>query len=149
MAQPPSRPLMPREVVRAVPFVTPRTFLGPLGAPGSSVSAEFDTLAGFADSNSFNTVLAYPGTDTPKTHAVGPWLDAAVFADGLTLLRVEYSIDRGCSYRQVAPDTAIAASTFTNISGLRITGRFVRVTLINNAASGAVNVEFGIYVRSA
>lgn len=149
MAQPPARPVMARELSRAVPFVTPRTFLGALAAPGNSVSAEFDTLEGFADPNLFNNVLAYPGVNTPKLHAVGPNLDAAVFGDGLTLLRVEYSVDRGCAYRIAAPDTAIPANTFTNISGLRITGRFVRVTLFNNAAAGAVNVEFGIYIRSA
>jgi hypothetical protein len=141
---------MAREISRSVPFVTPRTFLGTLPAFGNSVNAEFDCLEGFADVNLFNNVLAYPGTNTPKLHAVGPWLDAAVFADGNTLIRVEYSVDRGCGYRPVAPDTAVAANVFGNISGLRITGRFVRVTLLNNTSPTAlVNVEFGIYIRSA
>jgi len=147
MAQPPSQPLMPREVVRSIPFVSCRTFLGVLGA-GGTVAAEFDTLSGFADSNQYNNVLAYPGTDTPKPHAVGPLLDAAVYADQNVSIQVFYSIDRGCAYRFVAPPSAIAALTFGNISGLRITGRFVRVALVNTSAVDA-NVEFGVYVRSA
>ena len=149
MAQPPTQPTQSRQLVRSVPFITPRTFLGALAAPGSSVSAEFDTIGGFADPNLFNNVLAYPGTNVPKIHAVGPFLDAAVFADGITLLRVEYSVDRGCAYHAVAPDTTVPANTFINISGLRITGRFVKVSLINGANAGVVNVEFGVYVRSA
>lgn len=150
MAQPPTLPVMARELSRSVPFVTPRTFLGTLPAAGNSVSAEFDTLIGFADVNLFNNVLAFPGTNTPKLGAVGPWLDAALFADQATLIRVEYAVDRGCQYHQVAPDTPVPASTFENISGLRITGRFVKITLINNSSPSALaNVEFGVYVRSA
>lgn len=150
MAQPPSRPVMAREISRSVPFITPRTFLGTLPATGNSVRAEFDCLIGFADPNLFNNVLAFPGDGLPKLAAVGPYLDAALFADQPTLIRVEYAVDRGCAYHQVAPDTAVAANTFENISGLRITGRFVRVTLINNTSPTALaNVEFGVYVRSA
>ena len=150
MAQPPARPLKAREVVRSEPYITPRTFLGTLPANGNSVSAEFDTLDGFADSNLYNTVLAYPGTNVPKLSAVGPWLDAAVYADGDILLRVQYATDRGAQYRNAAPDTPIGANVFGNISQLRITGRFVRVTCINNTAPSAlVNIEFGVYVRSA
>lgn len=147
MSQPPTQPLMPREVVRAHPWVSCRTFLGTLGTPGGTVTAEFDTLFGYADSNQFNNVLAYPGTDAPKQHAVGPYLDAAVFADQTTEIEVSYSVDRGCQYHVVATPSAIAANTFGNISGLRITGRFVRVRLRNTSVAVA-NVEFGVYVRS-
>ncbi len=148
MAQPPTRGLMSRALSRAVPFVTPRTFLGILGFPGT-VSAEFDTLEGFADPNQFNNVLAYPGTNVPKTHAVGPYLDALLFADQACLIRVEYSVDRGCAYRQPTADVAVPANTPENISALRVTGRFVRVSLINNSGGANANVEFGVYVRSA
>ncbi len=147
MAQPPVRPVMARELTRSVPFITPRTFNGVLGFPGT-VSAEFDCLEGFADPNLFNNVGAYPGTNTPKIHAVGPWLDAALFSDQACLIRVEYSVDRGCAYRQAVPDTAVAASSFSNLSGLRITGRFVRISLINNSGAANANVEFGVYIRS-
>lgn len=145
MPQPPTRPLQARMLVRATPFITPRTFAGVLGI-GATVGAEFDTLEGFAEPTFFNNVAAFPGVGE-VTKAVGPWLDAAVYADQATSLRVEYAIDRGCTYHQPIPDVAIPLGTFTNISGLRITGRFVRVTLINGAI--AANVEFGIYVRSA
>lgn len=147
MAQPPIRPVMARSLSRAVPFVCTRTFKGALNN-GSSVGAEFDTLETFADPNQFNTVDFFP-SGAPAIHAVGPWLDAAVFCDQATALRVEYSVDRGCNYHQPAPDIAILASTFSNIAQLRITGRFVRVTLLNNSGVNAVTTEFGIYVRSA
>lgn len=148
MAQPPSQPLMPREVTRGIPFVSCRTFLGTLGTPGGTVTAEFDTLFGYADSNQFNNVLNWPGTNVPKQHAVGPYLDAALFADQTTEIEVSYAVDRGCQYRVVATPSAIAANTFGNISGLRITGRFVRV-ILRNTSLAVANVEFGVYVRSA
>ena len=148
MAQPPTRAVMARELTRSVPFITPRTFLGVLGFPGT-VSAEFDCIEGFADPNLFNNVLAYPGTNTPKLHAVGPWLDTALFADQACLVRVEYAVDRGSSYHQPVPDIAVNASTFSNISGLRITGRFMKISLINNSGAANANVDFGVFVRSA
>ena len=147
MAQPPTRPVMARELTRSVPFVTPIIYVGALAIGGTSL-AEFDTLEGFADPDLFNSTLAYPGTNAPKLHAVGPWLDAVVYSGGACTLLVEYAVDRGASYRAVAPATAIPGTVLTNISGLRITGRFVRVTLTNTSGAPA-NVEFGVYVRSA
>lgn len=146
MAQPPTQPIMARGIMRAVPFICLRTFNGVLGA-GGSVSAEFDTVAGFADPNQFNNVGAFP-SGAQATHAVGPFLDAGVFCDVATSLLVEFAIDRACAYRTVAPASAIAASTFENISGLRITARFVRVTLTNTTGGASTVTEFGIYVRS-
>ena len=148
MTQPPTRGVMARGLFRAVPFVTPQIYVG-LVPLGSAHAAEFDTLEGFADPNQYDGIKAFPGPDTPKQKAVGPYLDAAVFADKNTTLLVEYAVDRGASYRPVATATSIPANTFQNISGLRITGRFVRVTLTNADLVGATNVEFGVYVRSA
>lgn len=148
MAQPPTRPVMARLLSRSVPFVCVRTFNGVLGSGGGVVGAEFDTLENFADPNQFNTVSAFP-SGAAATHAVGPLLDAAVFCDVATVLRVELAVDRGCSYRLAAPDTAVAASTFANIAGFRITGRFVRVRLFNNGGAASTVTEFGIYIRSA
>lgn len=147
MAQPPTRPIMARALSRAVPFVCVRTFNGVLGG-GGSVSAEFDTIEGFADPNQFNNVAAYP-SGVAATHAVGPLLDAAAFADQDTTILVEFAVDRGCSYRAVATATYVLANTFQNISGLRITARFVRVTLTNATGVATTVTEFGIYVRSA
>ena len=146
MPQPPVIPVFSREVGRSAPFIVPRTFRGALGSPGN-VYAEFDTLDGFSERTLYNNTLAFPGVDTPKLHAVGPWLDAAAYVSGDSLIRVEYSIDRGCAYRQAFADTPILAGSFGNLSGLRITARFVKVTLINNAGV-AIDVEFGVYVRS-
>jgi hypothetical protein len=150
MAQPPDRPIMSRLLVRATPFVTPRTFQGALGI-GATVSAQFDTLEGFADPNFFNNVGAWPGAASVDpgevTKAVGPWLDAAVYSTQACALRVEYAVDRGCAYHQMIPDIHIPLLTFQNISGLRITGRFIQVLLVMGAVAGVV--EFGVYVRSA
>jgi hypothetical protein len=147
MAQPPVRPIMARTLSRAMPFVCVRTFNGVLNN-GTNVGAEFDTVELFADPNQFNTVSAFP-SGSAATHAVGPWLDALVFCDVATTLRVEFAVDRGCSYRQPTADIAIAAGTPTNIAQLRVTGRFVRVTLFNTSGGNSTITEFGIYVRSA
>jgi hypothetical protein len=146
MSQPPVLPIMSRSLTRLVPFATPKTFVQQIAIAGS-LAVEFDTLQGFADSNAL-LAGAFPGANVAKPHAVGPYLDAMLFADQITSLRVEYAVDQGASYRQITPDTNIPASTGLNISGLRITGRFTRVTLLNTSGV-LVNVEFGVYVRSA
>jgi hypothetical protein len=163
MPQPPNRPVMARGLSRVIPFVTPRTFLAdgsagwPLLPALGAVTAEFDCLEGFADFNLFNTVLPYPGAaNTPKLHAVGPFLDAAVWADGagghvpgpVATLEVWYAIDQGCVYRPPVAPITVNGNVLTNISGLRITGRFVRVRL-TNALGADIVLEFGVYVRSA
>lgn len=147
MPQPPILPIMSRGLTRSVPFLTMKTFIQNL-AIGASLSVEFDTVKGEADPNQYNSAAAYPGVEASTINAVGPFLDALLFADGATLLRVEYAVDRGGTYRQPVPDTAIPASTAANISGLRMTGRFTRVTLVNDAGV-QIAVEFGVYVRSA
>jgi hypothetical protein len=165
MPQPPIRPVMARGLSRVIPFVTPRIFLAtgagayPSLVAGASVSAEFDCLEGFADPSLFNSTLAYPGANTPKLHAVGPLLDCLLWADGaaapipanfVVTLTVEYAVDRGCAYRVPVAPTSLLGNQTANISGLRITGRFVRVTVLNVApAAAAINLELGVYVRSA
>lgn len=156
MAQPPSRPVMARSVTRTIPFVTPQTYYGVVAWDDPKIF-EYDTLEGFAEPSLFYNVGLYPplaGPDAPKLHAVGPWLDAAVYivtaAPAAGTLLVEYAVDRGCDYRSAVAPAAIAAQTFVNISALRITGRFVRVTFSNTTpAHTALTVEFGTYVRSA
>jgi hypothetical protein len=158
---------MARGLSRVIPLVTPRTFMGnntvpnpslPGTAPNNTIMVEFDCLEGFADFNLFNNTLAYPGVNTPKLHAVGPELDMAVWADAtaghvagnVATVLTEYAIDRGCLYRAPVVATVINGNVFTNISGLRITGRFVRVRLTNTLGAGVfLDYEFGVYVRSA
>jgi hypothetical protein len=156
---------MARGLSRVIPFVTPRIFLAngtvpyPSLVSAGTVSTEFDCLEGFSEPSLFNSTLPYPGVNTPKLHAVGPLLDCLLWADGaagtlpavfVATITVEYAVDRGCAYRAPVAPTSLLGNQTANISGLRITGRFVRVTLTNVApAAAAINLELGVYVRSA
>jgi hypothetical protein len=158
MPQPPTTPVQARELVRAVPFCAQRTYAGLVIQPSGSVTVEWDVAAGITDVGQLLTG-AYPGAGgaaVPLPHATGPWLDAAVYSTAATagdpgLLTVEYAIDRGCAYRLVTPGTAVPDLTFVNISGLRITGRFVRVTFSNPTPTAlhTLTIELGVYVRSS
>jgi hypothetical protein len=156
MPQPPTMPVQARELVRAVPFCAQQTFAGLVLVPGAAQVVEWDVAAGITDAGQL-LAGAYPGiggANTPLPHATGPFLDAAVFSTATAageagLLTVEYAIDRGCVFHLVTPGTAVPDLTFVNISGLRITGRFIRVTLSNPAANtNNLTAEFGVYVRS-
>lgn len=156
MPQPPTTPVQARELVRSVPFCAQRTFAGLVLAPGDAQVVEWDVAQGITDVGQLLTG-AYPGIGgaaAPLPHATGPLLDAAVFSTATAvgeagLLTVEYAIDQGCTFHLVTPGTAVPDLTFVNISGLRITGRFVRVSLSNPAANtDTLTVEFGVYVRS-
>lgn len=140
------RPFISRILARVLPSHAQRTFnIAALGV-GASLVAEFDVVTAVAD---FNQLLtgAFPGGSRPQT-AIGPLLDALLFASGPTTIGVEYAVDQSCAYHFIVPATAVAASTPVNISGLRITGRFVRVTL-TNADVAPIAAEFGVYVRSS
>jgi hypothetical protein len=153
MPQPPTTPVQARGLVRAVPFCAQSTYAALVIAPGGSRPVEWDVAAGITDVGQLLTG-AFPGGGPQIAHATGPFLDAAVYSTATVageagLLTVEYAIDRGCTYHLVTPGTAVPDLTFVNISGLRITGRFVRVTLHNPAANtNNLTVEFGVYVRS-
>jgi hypothetical protein len=158
MAQPPTTPVQARELVRAVPFCAQKTYAALAIGVGGAVAVQWDLAAGITDAGQLLTG-DYPGAGgaaAPIEHATGPFLDAAAFitsapAGGGALLTVEYSIDRGCPYRLVTPGTGIPNLTFVNIAGLRVTARFVRVTLANLAGVGGptLTVDFGVYVRSS
>lgn len=158
MPQPPITPVQARELVRAVPFCAQRTFLLAQLIPAGSQTVEWDVAAGITDVGQLLTG-AYPSVGAVAIpHATGPFLDAAVYitaggAGESGLLTVEYAIDQGAAYRLVTAGTAVPLATFVNISGLRITGRFVRVTLWGSGALGGVanltGVELGVYVRSS
>lgn len=144
MAQPASL-LLSRELVRVLPFAAQKTVRNAALGNGATIVAAFDVGLACTDSNQFLTG-ANPSAD-PTQSAVGPNLDALVFAAGAGTLLVEFAVDVSCSYRQIS-NSVVPASTAVNVSGLRITGRFVRVTF-TNTSGGAVLVEFGAYVRSA
>ena len=155
----PATLFLSKELVRIVPFTTEHTFNGAIGGNGGFVFWEFDTVGSFADRNQYNTVSGWPdlavlsgGTNglagNPKQSAVGPFLDALVWASVAVNVLIFYSVDRGCLYRQVAPTTVLPANTPENFSGLRITGRFVAVALQTPAGGAAGTCELGLYVRS-
>jgi len=143
--------------VRSVPFCAQKTYAGLGVGVGGAVSVQWDLAAGITDASQLLTG-DYPGAGgatTPIEHATGPFLDAAAFitsapAGGGALLTVEYAIDRGCSYQLVTAGTGVPDLTFVNIAGLRVTARFVRVTLANLAGVGGptLTVDFGVYIRS-
>ena len=162
MPQPPTTPVQSRELVRAVPFCGQKTYAGTgpsalILAPAGAIAVQWDVAyPGLTDANQLLTG-DYPGAGgplVPLPHATGPMLDAAAYVTAAVageggLLTVEYAIDRGCAFHLVNPGTVVPALTFVNISGLRITGRFVRVTLANPATNtGNLTAEFGVYVRS-
>ena len=163
MPQPPTTPVQARELVRSVPFCAQQTYasrvLQPLGDPADNVGVQWDLAAGITDVNQLLTG-AYPDASVNGIqHATGPFLDAAAFIVTATnpadppsaVIAVEYAIDRGCAYRMLTPGTAVPYQTWVNISGLRVTARFVRVTLVNSVATAGhtIKVDFGVYVRSS
>lgn len=138
-----SSPYVTRILVRNMPFDAQNTFVGNLGALATR-TAEFDTGLAITDPNQL--LAGNPVGAGTVQHAVGPFIDVLVFAAAIATLTIDYAVDGGASYRNVAT-TPVAAATPVNVSGLRITGRFVRVQLTD--VSGAVNaIEFGAYVRS-
>ena len=146
MPQPPSTPVIARELVRVIPFASQKTFAAVVANAGT-LSAEFDVGASVTDINQF-LAGGFPGAANPQ-RAVGPWLDALVFSPVAGTLLVEFAVDTGGLYRSIA-SSGVAAAIASNISGLRITGRFVRVTFTNTSGGGSgTNVELGIYIRSS
>lgn len=140
-------PFIARTLVRPLPFATQQTFREAALADAGTLIAEFDVAAGITDQNRFLTG-AYPNlAGTPPQRAIGPYLDALAWVTGVATIQVYYCVDLGCSYHPIVPATVVPASTLTNIGGLRITGRFVKVVL-TNTSGGPIAAEFGVYVRS-
>ena len=149
MPQPPASPVLSRELVRTLPFRAQRTFRSAALAAGGTLVAAFDIGLAVTDPAQFiggvENAALNPSADLTQ-HAVGPWLDWLAFSDQNGSIAVDYAVDYTCAYRN-AFLTALTATVLVNASGLRITGRFVRVTYTNTAAVPAL-VEFGVYVGS-
>lgn len=143
MPQPPSSPVLSRELIRFIPFATQKTFVQALGA-GAALTVEYDVARIVTDRNQL-LAGAFPGGAQPAS-AVGPFLDALWFSPQNGTIEVDYAVDQGAAYRQISLTNVLAAIP-GNISGLRITGRFVRVIFTNTAGVPAA-VEFGVYIRS-
>jgi hypothetical protein len=143
MAQP-AAVAQARELTRTIPFCAQKTFPTASLANNGTLVAEFDLATRVTDLNQFAAGGAPSGgTIIP---AIGPFLDALAFSVVAGTILVEFAVDTGTSYRQIAL-VAVPANTATNISGLRVTGRFARVTY-TNTSGGAGNTEFGAYIRS-
>lgn len=149
MPQPPQFPVQSRELNRIIPFAAQRTFRNAALGIGGTMIAAFDIGLVVTDFSQFigGTINAAlnPSAD-PTQFAIGPFLDALAFSAGAGTILVEYAVDYTALYRAFST-SVVPASVATNISGLRITGRFVRVTYTNTSGAPQLT-EFGVYVRS-
>lgn len=159
MAQPPTTPILAHENTRNIPSLTQKTFQDPASPAAQFYGWEFDLGLGITDASQFISQLAAPiggstiagggpGPQTTPQPAVGPWLDVVVFTTGAGggNLLIQYAADASpCTYQNIFLN-AIPGGQITNASGLRVTGRFVRV-LFQNLSAGAT-VECGFYIRS-
>jgi hypothetical protein len=140
--QPPTTPVKtPRVLVRNVPFAAQKTQTAVVAAAGT-LQVQFDLGAAVTDPNQFLNAGA-----TGMQSAIGPYLDAVMVCSQAATIEVDVFVDIGTNALALAV-IPIAALTPANISGLRVTGRMVRISLTNNGAVNA-DVEFGVYVRSA
>jgi hypothetical protein len=147
MGQPASLYLS-RQLVRVMPFAAQKTFVNAAAGANQTFVAEFDVALLVTDANQM-LAGALPSGGAIQ-FAIGPLLDAICFdagAGGATIL-IEYAVDRGAGYRQFS-STAVPANTLTNIAGLRVTARFVRVTFTNITGAPPSLIECGAWIRSS
>jgi hypothetical protein len=159
MPQPPVIPYIAHENVRILPSLTERMFQSAAAGAGQTFIWEFDLGARITDPNQFanqnpapaNTTCTVGGGAGPQVTpqiAIGPFLDALVFTSGAGggSLLVEYAADTNPFLYRSISNTVTGAGVATNLSGLRVTGRFVRLTF-TNVTAGSV-VEGGYYIRN-
>lgn len=144
MAQPASL-FMSRELTRVMPFTAQKTFVQAGALAGQTFVALFDIAVSTTDPNQLLSGASPAGSIQP---AIGPLLDAVCFTDGAggATMLVEFQVDKGAALRTLV-NTGVPVSTLTNISGLRITARYCKVTF-TNVTAGAL-IECGAWVRSS
>jgi acetyl esterase/lipase len=138
--QPPSGPLLSRELVRVLPFSSPE------GLPnnfivfaGNSTGGEMDVMGLLADRNQFLPGL--PPNAAMVALGAGPLIDITAGSPQPITITVSQAVDNSCSYRIthtfVSPGGAFSAT-------VRASGRYVFVI-----ASTQVTqiIEFGYVVR--
>jgi len=147
MPQPPTTRYLAHETIKAVPFAAQKTSRSVALAAAGVLFAEFDVGEKITDPNSLLAGAApvSPSGLQPQI-AIGPFLDALWFSDQTGRIDVNYAVDASCAYFTMF-QVLVAANIGGNISGLRVTGRFVQITYTNTSAVNAV-VEFGVYIRS-
>jgi hypothetical protein len=160
MSQPPSTPYIPRKLVRSVPFEAQQTFncdgsgnpgCLPVLPSGDSLTAVFDVGLKVTDPNQFlgsvvNSPAANPGA-LSIPFAIGNIVDALWTTSVAGSVDVAYAVDYWCPWRSIVTIGTVPGIT-DNISGLRVTGRFVKVVLTNTSLA-VMTTDFGVYVRSA
>lgn len=159
MPQPPTIPIIAHENVRAIPSLSQKTFFSAAAGALQQFIWEFDLAARVTDPNQLisanvapvgSTTIAGGGSgpqNTPQP-AIGPFCDWFVFTSGAAggQASMDYAVDADpCSYRTFFLST-IAGNNPTNASGLRVTGRFIRLRFINVTAGATV--EVGYYIRN-
>jgi hypothetical protein len=129
-----------------MPFAAQKTFVVAAAGAGSTSVAEFDVAQVVTDASQL-LAGALPSVGAIQ-FAIGPLLDAVCFDTGLggATILIEYAVDRGAAYRTFNT-TVVPQNTLTNIAGLRVTARFVRVTFTNVTA--AATIEAGVWLRSS
>lgn len=144
MAQPAAQ-FQPRELVRSVPFSTPKIYVGTLAA-GATLNATIDVAVALSDRN----LLGYSAPNGPLL-GTGFFLDGSFFSDQASTLDVRLlaSPTAGSSRSVMAGGTplVVPASTLSLVAGLRCAGTFVSVDFKNTAGVQA-NIEFFAAVRS-
>jgi hypothetical protein len=159
MPQPPTIPILAHEDVRLIPALSQNTVRDAAAGAAETFIWEWDLAARITDLNQFTSALAGPANSTTTVMggagpqvtpqpAIGPFLDVAAFCSGAggATITVEVAIDASPFNYRTQAITIVNQNVFTNISALRITGRFVRITLTNVTA--AALVEFGSYIRN-
>lgn len=155
MAQPATL-FLTRELTRTIPFTSQKTFNVATLPAANAIGVAFDVGIRTTDRNQ---LIGGAGGAAPSVafvanqfaailtqQAIGNLLDAVCFSTGIGTINVYYAVDSTCIYR-AAPSVAVPANTMTNISGLRVTGRYVLVTFTNTSGGNSLT-EFGAYLRS-
>jgi hypothetical protein len=159
MPQPPALPVIAKELVRIVPALAQKGFQSAAEGAGATRIYEWDLALRITDTgeflnanpapaNSSTTAGGGAGPQTTPQPAFGPFLDVVAFCSGAGggSITVEYAVDANpCNYRTMAV-TIVPQNTLTNLSSLRVTGRFVRITFTNVTAGATI--EFGSYIRN-
>lgn len=138
-----SGPHITRQLVKPLPSAAQFESVVAALANNGTIQVAYDVALAVTDRNQLGA-LAVPAGPTPRI-AIGPLLDVVVFASGAGTILVQLGVAGG-SYRDLG-STGVPAGILTNISGLRVTARFVLITFTNTSGAASA-VEFGAYVRS-
>lgn len=129
-------------VFRAQPYGAQQTYIDEPVADQEFLLAVFDIAIVVTDPNQ------YEDSATAAIQAVGPYLDAVVVSDSIGTVDVAVMVDGGGTFYSILPaPLALSANQPLVINGLRVPGRFIRVSY-QNTSGGAAITDFGAYMRS-